>query len=117
MVDRVDAGDGLLVAGHDALSMARSPAMPPPRRAGKPTRRVSGFTRCGAARATPRKSQDPDAEQQDDPHRAQPVGEHADGDGGHGTRDHDDGRLQRVSGEARGGSVEPSRTARVMLVA
>ena len=35
------------------LALASSPAMPPLRRAGKPTRRVSGVTMCGAAKATP----------------------------------------------------------------
>src|SRR4051812_50152138 len=35
------------------FELASSPATPPLRRAGKPTRRVSGLTLCGAARATP----------------------------------------------------------------
>ena len=38
------------------FALASSPAMPPLRRAGRPTRRVSGLTMCGAARATPTKS-------------------------------------------------------------
>jgi len=35
------------------FEFASSPAMPPLRRAGQPTRRVSGSTMCGAAKATP----------------------------------------------------------------
>src|SRR4051794_5724123 len=109
------------------LALASSPATPPPRRAGNPTRRVSGFTMCGAADAAPapagrhppqarrrfdhgrgreraahEQPQDPDAEQQNDRQRRQPADEDPDADGGHGRRGHDDGRLERVGGEARG---------------
>ena len=38
------------------FALASSPATPPLRRAGQPTRRVSGLTMCGAAKATPTKS-------------------------------------------------------------
>ena len=38
------------------FALASSPATPPLRRAGQPTRRVSGSTMCGAANATPTKS-------------------------------------------------------------
>src|SRR3954467_733988 len=48
------AVDAVRLGLRTEFELARSPAIPPLRRAGAPTSRASGFTRCGAASATPR---------------------------------------------------------------
>ena len=97
------------------FALASSPATPPLRRAGKPTRRVSGLTMCGAAKATPTKSaQDPDAEQQDDRQRCRarsrrsPTQMAATDAAITATA-----VLSEWAAKREGGSVEPSRTAAI----
>ena len=50
------AVDAVRAGLRTALASASSPATPPARRVGQPTRRASGLTRCGARKARPRNS-------------------------------------------------------------
>ena len=80
------------LAGHAAARLA-----------GQPTTRVSGLTRCGAAKATPRNSaMMPPPSSSGHADDAQAAREDAGADGHDRGRDHGDGRLQRVGGETRG---------------